>query len=74
MTAPPARLRAGDRFVWTQPDGAVILVRVTRVSGDTAWLRCHHGGRSWTRRHTGPLFPSMRAAVWTTAELLETPT
>lgn len=69
-----ATVRAGDTLVWTQPDGARVYVRVTRVSiaQGCVWLRCHHGGRSWTRRQVLPLFPSMRPAPWSTADLLET--
>ncbi len=69
-----ADLRPGDRLVWTQTDGARVLVRVTRINRDAgiAYLRCHWAGRSWTRRQDLPLFPSMKRADWTTDELLET--
>ena len=66
------RPRTHDRYRWTMPDGAVVLVRVTRVGDGVVWLRCHHSGRAWTRRHTLPLFASMVPGEWTTAELLET--
>lgn len=59
MSAPTAPTK-GDRYVWTQPDGAEILVEVRRVAHGVAWLRCHHAGRSWTRRHDLPMFASMR--------------
>lgn len=67
-------LHVHDRFVWTQPDGAAVFMRVTRInrSDGVAWLRCSRGGRSWTRRHQLPLFPSMARREWTVAELLET--
>ncbi|GEL19319.1 hypothetical protein [Pseudonocardia asaccharolytica] len=62
----------GQRLVWTQPDGAQVFVRVTRVHDGVVWLRCQHGGRQWTRRHRLPLFPSMRPHPWTAADVLET--
>jgi hypothetical protein len=64
--------RKGETYVWTMTDGALVYLRVTRVYDGVAWLRCHHAGRSWTRRHQLPLFPSMEKREWTTAELLET--
>lgn len=67
-----APLKRDATYVWITPDGARVLVRVTAVRNGVAYLRCHHGGRSWTRRHELPLFPSMRPASWTLAELLET--
>jgi hypothetical protein len=66
--------RPRDRFVWTQPDGATVFVKVIRVNGSEgiAYLRCHYGGRMWTRRHSLPLFPSMTRKEWTADDLLET--
>lgn len=64
--------RPGDRLVWTTTDGATVFVVVKRVTRHgVIFLRCHHGGRVWTRRHDGPLFPSMRRRQWTTADLLD---
>lgn len=62
----------GDTYVWTTTDGARVYVRITGIRAGVAWLRCHHAGRSWTRRHILPLLPSMEKRPWTTAELLET--
>lgn len=63
----------GDRYEWVQPDGGRVLFEVRRINRDTrtAYLRCHHAGRTWTRRHQGPFFPSMKPRQWTTADLLE---
>lgn len=63
---------AGDTYLWTQPDNAVIYVRISKVSHRQAkaWLVCHHGGRSWTSRQPLPLRPSIRKASWTTDDLL----
>lgn len=71
MTAPTTPSK-GDRLVWTQPDGALVFVEVRRVTahGDV-FLRCHHGDRSWTRHHRGPLFPSMVRRDWAAADLLD---
>lgn len=63
--------RRGDRYVWTQPDGAVIFCEVKRVTPDGMFLRCHHGDRSWTRHHHGPPFASMVCHDWTSADLLD---
>lgn len=70
----PDDLTTDEHIVWTQPDGAVVYCRVTRIWHDrtVVYLRCSYAGRSWTRRHEGPLFPSMVRRPWTTAELLET--
>ncbi len=65
-------LRVGDRLVWTMPDSARIYVRVVQFRGEYVYLRCHHGGKAWTRKHRLPLFPSMKLVAWTTADLLET--
>lgn len=72
MTAPaPAPPCRGDRYAWTQPDGAVVLVEVKRVAHGIAYLRCHHAARAWTRRHDLPLFASMVRQDWTVADLLD---
>lgn len=71
-TAP--EVHNGDRLIWDTVDGARIYIIVKRVNrdGGVAYLRCHWGGKAWTRRHLLPLFPSMTHAHWTTADLLET--
>ncbi len=73
--SPSADVHAGDRLIWTQPDGAQIFIIVKRVNQDGVWadLRCHYGAHTWTRRHELPLFASMHRGHWTTADLLGTP-
>lgn len=61
-----------DTFVWDRLDGTRVFVRVIKVSGGTAVLRCHHADRCWTRVQDLPLWPSFTRRPWTTAELLET--
>jgi hypothetical protein len=70
---PTDELRPMDRLVWTQVDGAVVYVTITRINftQGIAYLRCHYGSKAWTRRHDLPLFPSMQRKQWTTADLLD---
>ena len=72
--SPSADVRTGDRLVWTQPDGARVFIIVKRINQDgaVAYLRCHYGAHTWTRRHELPLYPSMVPSNWTAADLLET--
>ena len=71
-TAP--EVHNGDRLIWDTVDGARIYIIVKRVNldGGFAYLRCHWGGKAWTRRQELPLFPSMQPKHWTTADLLDT--